>query len=118
MERNGVICGHGPEVDARALGFGVTAFTTLEIRQGADERVVDHLRSVPEVLSADAVTGPGDVLCRIVARSNEDLHRVIRSILDSPDVIRTATVLSMGSLIRRTEADLMATSGPVVNEGT
>jgi len=108
MERSGVIGGHGPEVDSRALGYVVMAFTTLEIRQGADAGVVDHLSGIPEVLSADAVTGPGDVLCRIVARSNDDLHRVIRSILESHDVIRTVTVLSMGSLLRRTEADLMA----------
>ena len=33
LEARGVITGYGPDVDPVALGHGVTAFITLEIRQ-------------------------------------------------------------------------------------
>jgi DNA-binding Lrp family transcriptional regulator len=33
MQERGVITGYGPEVDPAALGYEVTAFITLEIRQ-------------------------------------------------------------------------------------
>ena len=33
MQSRGVITGFGPDIDPVALGYGVTAFVTLEIRQ-------------------------------------------------------------------------------------
>ncbi len=82
MTRDGVIGGWGPVVDPSALGYVVTAFVTLEIRQhhpsrAAHDAVAEHLAGVPEVLEAHTITGAGDVLARIVARSNADLQRVI-----------------------------------------
>src|SRR4051812_4392523 len=50
--QRGVITGFGPDVDVRALGYDVMAFTTLEIAQGRLADVVDHLRDIPEVLEA------------------------------------------------------------------
>src|SRR5690606_7092079 len=78
LVKRGVIRGFGPELDPAALGFTVTAFVTLEIRQsGGHDAVTAHLEQIPEVLEAYTVTGSGDLLCRIVARSNSDLQRVI-----------------------------------------
>src|SRR4051812_18739542 len=51
----GVITGFGPDIDLRALGYDVLAFTTMEIAQGRLDDVVDHLRDIPEVLEAQAV---------------------------------------------------------------
>ena len=56
----GVIIGWGPELDPGALGFPVTAFLTLEIRQGSGhETVAEHLEAIPEVLEAFTITGAG-----------------------------------------------------------
>src|SRR5947207_7983733 len=71
LQARGVITGFGPDVDLRAAGYTVLAFTTLEIAQGRLADVVDHLRDIPEVLEAHAITGPGDVHCRVVARTND-----------------------------------------------
>src|SRR3712207_8966412 len=35
LEDDGVVTGYGPDVDVAAAGFGVQAFVTLEIAQGA-----------------------------------------------------------------------------------
>src|SRR5215213_7569313 len=50
LQSNGVIRGFGPQVDPAALGYPVTAFATLQIRQGQGADVRAHLATVPEVL--------------------------------------------------------------------
>src|SRR5882724_10413561 len=70
LQADGVVCGFGPQLDPVALGYPVTAFATLEIRQGSGRDVRAHLATVPELLEMHTVTGTGDMLCRIVARSN------------------------------------------------
>src|SRR3954451_13155577 len=52
MEDTGVITGYGPDVDVSAAGFGVQAFVTLEIAQGAIEDVQRDLEAIPGLLEA------------------------------------------------------------------
>jgi DNA-binding Lrp family transcriptional regulator len=93
----GVITGFGPDVDPVALGYTVLAFTTLEIAQGEGPRVIEHLRGIPEVLEVHATTGPGDLLLRVVARTNEHLSHVLERILSVPGIARTTTVLALAT---------------------
>ena len=109
LQERGVITGYGPDVDARAIGHDVLAFVTLEITQGTDEGIIDRLREIVEVLEVHAVSGPGDLVCRIVARSNDHLHDVILEILKIPGVSRSETQLALRTLLHRTAADLAAT---------
>ena len=82
LQDRGVITGYGPDVDPAALGYEVTAFVTLEIRQaGGHDPVAERLAAIPEVLEVHTITGAGDMLCRVVARSNADLQRVIDAIV-------------------------------------
>jgi DNA-binding Lrp family transcriptional regulator len=100
----GVISGWGPELDAAAMGYTVTAFATLEIRQGSPtgsghDAVAAHLASIPEVLEAHTITGAGDVLARVVARSNADLQRVIDRLVSFEGIVRTSTVIALATQI-------------------
>lgn len=54
-----MIRGFGPQVDPAALGYPVTAFATLEIKQGQGQDVRAHLAGVPEVLELHTTTGQG-----------------------------------------------------------
>ncbi|MEU8245302.1 Lrp/AsnC family transcriptional regulator [Nonomuraea sp. NPDC048916] len=91
-----VITGFGPDVSPVALGYDVTAFITLEIRQVAGhEPVSEGLARIPEVLEAHTITGGGDLLCRVVARTNADLQRVIDRIVDVKGVLRTSSVIAL-----------------------
>lgn len=110
LEQSGVIEGYGPDVSAASIGYDVLAFVTLEIAQGQDDAIATHLSSIPEVLEVHAVTGPGDLLCRVVARSNEHLHHVLQQVLGAPGITRTETHLALHTRLRRTEADLLADS--------
>src|SRR5512132_2754366 len=56
MQDRGIIRGFGPELDPAALGYEVTAFVTLEIRQGSGhEAAAAHLAAIPEVLELHTV---------------------------------------------------------------
>ena len=100
LQDRGVITGYGPEVDPAALGYEVTAFITLEIRQvGGHDPVAERLAVIPEVLEVHTITGPGDLLCRVVARTNADLQRVIDAIVSADGVVRSATVISLATQV-------------------
>ena len=96
----GVVTGWGPELSPEALGFPVMAFLTLEIRQGAGhDAVAAHLATIPEVLEAHTITGAGDMWCRVVARTNTDLQRVIDRVLTEPGIDRSTTVIALATQI-------------------
>jgi DNA-binding Lrp family transcriptional regulator len=116
LERAGVVSGWGPSLDPAALGHPVTAFLTLEIRQGAGhEAVAEHLATIPEVLEACTITGPGDMWARVVARSNADLQTVIDRALDHPGILRSSTVIALATQVPyRTRPLLRSTASPSV----
>ncbi|GGM30611.1 AsnC family transcriptional regulator [Micromonospora sonchi] len=95
-----VIGGFGPDVSPAAIGFSVTSFVTLEIsqRHGHDP-VTSHLAAIPEVLEAHTITGSSDLLCRIVARSNADLQRVIDQIVAYEGIRRASTIIALAEQI-------------------
>jgi DNA-binding Lrp family transcriptional regulator len=94
LQARGVVTGYGPDISPAALDFGVMAFVTLEIRQaGGHDAVTRQLSAIPEVLEAHTITGAGDMLCRVVARTNADLQRVIDAIVEVAGVLRTSTVI-------------------------
>jgi DNA-binding Lrp family transcriptional regulator len=98
LHARGVVTGYGPDVDPVAIGHGVTAFVTLEIRQaGGHDPVAARLAGIPEVLEVHTITGSGDMLCRVVARTNSDLQRVIDAIVDVAGVVRAATMIAQAT---------------------
>ena len=100
LQERGVITGYGPDVDPAALGYEVTAFVTLEIRQaGGHDPVAERLAAIPEVLEVHTITGAGDMLCRVVARSNADLQRVIDAIVSAEGVVRSSTLISLAAQV-------------------
>ena len=98
LQARGVVTGYGPDIDPAALGHGVSAFVTLEIRQaGGHDPVAERLAGIPEVLQVHTITGTGDMLCRVVARTNADLQRVIDAIVGVAGVVRASTVLALAT---------------------
>lgn len=99
MMTAGVITGFGPDVDLRRLGYGVSAFVSLEIAQGRGPAVNDHLAAIPEVVEAYMTTGSADLLCRVVARDNDHLGQLISRIIEVPGINRTTTSLILATRI-------------------
>jgi DNA-binding Lrp family transcriptional regulator len=100
LTARGVVRGYGPEIDPAALGYAVTAFVTLEISQRyGHDPVAAHLSEIPEVLEAHTITGSGDLMCRIVARSNADLQRVIDLVVGYEGIVRASTIIALAEQI-------------------
>jgi DNA-binding Lrp family transcriptional regulator len=108
LEQAGVVTGYGPDVDLDAAGFGVQAFVTLEIAQGALEAVRADLDRQPAVIEAYATTGAGDVLCRLAARDQDGLQQALLDLNRSPHVARSMSVVVLSVVVRPRTLPLLA----------
>lgn len=110
MAARGIVTGWGPDVDTTALGFPVTAFVTLEIAQRGHDEIGRRLADIPEVLEVHTITGSGDLLCRVVARSNADLQRVIDLVVATEGIGRASTVIALATQVPHRVLPLVATA--------
>ncbi|AYY12140.1 Lrp/AsnC family transcriptional regulator [Actinobacteria bacterium YIM 96077] len=111
LTASGVIRSFAPTIDPHALGYQITAFAFLDIRQGARESVATHLDRIPEVLEVHTITGQADLVCRIVARDNDDLQRVIDDLVGDADIVRTSTVIALSTVVGPRVLPLIRSSG-------
>jgi len=117
LAARGVVTGWGPEVDTAALGFPVTAFVTLEIAQTGHNEIGGRLADIPEVLEVHTITGSGDLLCRVVARSNADLQRVIDQVVATDGIGRTSTVIALATQVPHRVLPLVTRAARQTAEG-
>lgn len=99
LEQRGMLNGFPPDLDLAAMGYGLTAFAVLEIAQGKRGEVAARLAQIDEVCEVHATTGEGDLLVRMVAKSNADLQRVIDEVVDVQWVMRTSTSIALSTPI-------------------
>ena len=107
LEREGVITGYGPALAPSAAGFGVLAFCTLEIAQGTHDETTRAIVTIDEVIEIHTITGPGDLLVRVVARSNDHLHEVLQQITHIPSVLRSQSQLALATSLSRSVVHLV-----------
>ncbi len=55
-----------------------------------------------------SLTGRGDLLVRVVAPTNDDLHEILQQIAAIDEVRRTETLLALHTSLTRSSADLVA----------
>jgi DNA-binding Lrp family transcriptional regulator len=111
LESGGVITGHGPEVDTVALGYPISAFVEIELAQGRLAEAVAALKAVPEVLEVDAVSGPHDLICRVVARDTGHLGQLINGLLGTPAIRRCTSYIVLSRHVPARTAPLVAAAG-------
>ena len=99
LESRGVITGYGPEVDPAAMGYGIQAFVLLELTQGRLDEATRVLEDVPEVVEADAISGPQDLLCRLVARDTEHLQEIVNRILTTAAIRRSTSYIVLSQQV-------------------
>jgi DNA-binding Lrp family transcriptional regulator len=111
LESSGVITGHGPEVDPGRLGYPISAFVLIELAQGRLSEAVAVMDAMPEVLEADGVSGPHDLICRVVARDTEDLQRVVNGLLRTPAIRRCTSYIVLSRQVPPRTGPLVAAAG-------
>jgi DNA-binding Lrp family transcriptional regulator len=99
LEAEGVVTGYGPDVDLEAAGQHVAAYVTLEIAQGGLEQLAPELEAIPNILEAHVTTGTFDVLCKVAAPSHAGLQEVLLELNRSASVVRTTSVVVLGTLV-------------------
>ena len=87
LEQRGVITGYGPEVEPEAMGYPILALMLLDLAQGRLEEAVAALDGVPEVLEADAVSGPHDIIARVDAVTLADVQTLARTLFRQPEAL-------------------------------
>src|SRR3954464_2000681 len=111
LEQRGVVTGHGPEVDPAAMGYAISAFVFVELNQGRLAEAVELLGSVPEVLEADAISGPQDLVCRVVARDTEHLQDIVNHLLAPPATRRCRSHIVLSRQVPPRTGPLVAAAG-------
>lgn len=113
LEDRGVITGYGPEVDPPALGYAIAAFMLIELAQGRLSEAVEAMNEMPEVLEADAISGPQDLICRVVARDTEHLQELVNELLRTPAIRRCTSYIVLSRQVPpRTGPLIQAAAGP------
>jgi DNA-binding Lrp family transcriptional regulator len=111
LESRGVITGYGPEVDPVAMGYSIHAFVLLELAQGRLSEATSVLESVPEVVEADAISGPQDLLCRLVARDTEHLQEIVNRILATAAIRRSTSYIVLSQQVKPRTGPLVEAAG-------
>jgi DNA-binding Lrp family transcriptional regulator len=100
LEKRGVVLGYGPEIDTAEIGHPIHAFVLLELTQGRLAEAVEALAETPEVLEADAVSGPQDLICRVAARDTEHLQEIVNTLLATDAIRRSTSYIVLSRPIR------------------
>ncbi|MDJ0323992.1 Lrp/AsnC family transcriptional regulator [Cryobacterium sp. PH31-AA6] len=82
-----------------ALGYPLTAFIEVHVQQKRLAQIIAELTLIPEIVQAHGMSGPTDILVRVVCTDADDLFRIDGTILACEGVDRTETSLAMGELI-------------------
>ena len=80
--------------------------------------MAERLAAVPEVLEVHTITGAGDMLCRVVARTNADLQRVLDAIVSTEGVVRSSTLISLATQVRYRVLPLVRAAASVDRTGS
>ena len=81
LKKAGVLVGRRIDLDAEALGFGVTVFLGIKLATKGRVSLEDFERAVtaiPEVQTVQHVLGLYDYRLRVVARDISDFERMLR----------------------------------------
>ena len=107
----GVIRNFSANLNLEALGFQVKAYVTVEVKEGQIDSVIEPLNEIDEVVEVHSVAAQGDMLCLVVAKSNQHLMDVLEKILSVPDIARTSTAIVLKSQIENRCHQLLNTVG-------
>ncbi|MEO6532871.1 MAG: Lrp/AsnC family transcriptional regulator [Pseudolysinimonas sp.] len=99
LEAAGVLLPYDRCINEHAIGRPLTAFTTVFATQQKLSHIAAELAQIPEVVQAFGMTGPTDLLVRIVCVDTDELFRINERILACEGVERTETSIAINELV-------------------
>jgi DNA-binding Lrp family transcriptional regulator len=107
LQRLGVLVSWRPEFDPAAMGYAGLAYVRVNLAQGKLDETIAGLAEIPEVMEVNAVAGPADLLCRVVAKDNAGLEEVLQRIIAVDGVERTSTEVVLSRRLQPRVAPLI-----------
>lgn len=99
LEEAGVIKGYHAELDAEALGYGITVFALVSLRSQAEADLrafEEHMATLPQVRECHMLNGEIDFILKIVAHDLQAFQRFLTSALTTaPNVASVKTSLTI-----------------------
>lgn len=96
MRSVGIIKNFTVITDEKQVGKSVTAFILLVLQYGdAVDKLMEHIKSDPDILECYAITGEYDYIIKICASGVEALEEKLLSLKRQKGVIKSHTMLSL-----------------------
>lgn len=99
LEEAGVIEGYAATINPAALGLLISAWVRIKPIPGQLQKVIDVIRSLPEIESCDRVTGEDCFVALVHAASVKDLERTIDRII--PFATTNSSIIQSSPVKRR-----------------
>lgn len=97
LEERGVIRGYAAELDAKQLGYGLTAF--VFVRTSFCGSIGGVLAAIPEVLEVHDIAGEDCYLLKVRAKNTDELGKFFREKLKNlPEIVSTKTTIVLQTL--------------------
>lgn len=98
-----VITGSGYHVNPKSLGYSTCTFVGLKLEKGfMYKRVVEEIRTIPEVVECHCTTGQYSLFLKMYARDNEQLMDILNNKIQAiPGVDSTETLISLDQSIKK-----------------
>ena len=101
LKESGIVRGIVARMDPAAAGFPLKVYVAVTLERHDDiahRRFAGAVRAMPEVISADWVTGETDALLHVVAREVAELQRVLVRLSTRGGAARVNTLLHLEEL--------------------
>jgi Lrp/AsnC family leucine-responsive transcriptional regulator len=112
LKESGIVQGVVARLDSAAAGFPLQVYVAVSLQRHGEadhRRFAEAVRAMPEVISADWVTGETDAMLMVVAREVAELQRVLVRLSTRGGAARVMTLLRLEELKPSSPLPLTAT---------
>ncbi len=99
LEDAGVVQGYTVKINPAALGLPIAAWLRIRPIPGQLQKVADILRSLPEIVECDRITGEDCFIARAHVKSVGDLERLIDKVI--PWAMTNTSIIQSSPVERR-----------------
>lgn len=91
LMRDGFLRGFHADIDAKKLGYGLTAVIEVIASKGEFLGAAEEISRYPNVYGVYAISGPYDAMVIAKFRDSDELNDFLKKLNKKPDVVRTET---------------------------
>lgn len=103
LTEQGVLEGIKPMLNEKKMGYDWGAFTGITLDKDQDsERIIEILKTIPEVTECYYITGGYTLYLRIIAKDHAHMRTILYDKIDNiPGIVKTESIIELGCAFRR-----------------